>query len=180
MREIDLRRATEFIDQYIELRNSYADILLTQPVLLKPTKEWLKKNKEVEVRGLVDDNGILLGVVILYLFRAGEVAILVREKKRGIGTQLLGMIEKVALEKELNALWAWVLDENIAAQRFFEKNDYKQLAKIQRNYNSRMFDGIKYQKIIATAPARDSTLDDFPDDSLDDSIDDSMDEQEGQ
>lgn len=167
MREINLKEAKEFIDDYIDLRNSYADVLLTQPVWRKQTESWLKHNHEVEIRGLVDDNGSLLGIIILYLFRAGEIAICVREKHQGIGTSLLAIIERIAGEHYLDSVWAWVLNENTSARRFFEKNGFEKEANSMRNYNNKMWEGIKYRKKFApvrspAVPQEDEESDEEP------------------
>ena len=48
---IDFKKEEDFIEQYVYLRNSYAEQLLASPVDIYETKKWLKK-AEVEIRGL--------------------------------------------------------------------------------------------------------------------------------
>jgi len=139
---IDLKEKEDFLDQYIHLRNKYVECLLTSPVTLSETKEWLKKS-DIEVRGLVQDN-VLVGVVILYLNRGGEIAFFVKEPNKGIGSQLLQIIQPVAKKKGLKSVWAWVLDENSIAQRTFEKNGFVKRGLSQRKDKGSMKQGIEY------------------------------------
>jgi predicted acetyltransferase len=137
---IDLKKESGFIDQYVHLRNAYTELLLTSPVTPAETKVWLKRD-DIEVRGLVHGN-ILLGAVILYLSRNGEIAFFVKNKNKGFGSTLLDIIENVAKEKRLKSLWAWVLKDNITAQRVFDKNGF-----LQENIKTRVFKGIIRQGI---------------------------------
>ncbi len=145
----------DFIAQYVNLRNSYADLLLTSPVEIDETREWLK-NADIEIRGIVEDN-ILCGVTILYLNRQGEVAFFVREPGRGLGTRLLEIIERVALEKGLTSVWAWVLHDNHIAQRAFEKNGYLREGTAEREFNNRLFKGFRFGKKLKPAGKGENT-----------------------
>ena len=119
---IDLKQHQEFLEQYIALRNRYVDVLLTSPVKLEETQKWFA-DKHVEIRGIVQGQS-LLGVVLLYLDKGGEVAFFVREPNKGIGSQLLSIIKQIANDKGLTSIWAWVLHDNINAQKAFEKTPY--------------------------------------------------------
>lgn len=141
---IDLKKDESFIAQYVDLRNRYIELLLTNTVTVTETKEWLT-NKDVEVRCVIEDN-VLIGAVILYLKRKGEIAIFVKDQKRGIGTELLKVIEKVAKEKNLNSIWAWALKDNFIAQRVFEKNGFVKEGADEREYKEIIKHGIKYKK----------------------------------
>lgn len=141
---IDFKKDESFIAQYVDLRNRYIELLLTNTVTVTETKEWLT-NKDVEVRCVIEDN-VLIGAVILYLKRKGEIAIFVKDQKRGIGTELLKVIGKVAKEKNLNSIWAWVLKDNFIAQRVFEKNGFVKEGANEREYKGIIKHGIKYKK----------------------------------
>lgn len=65
MTPVDLKAASEYLDQYVALRNYWHELLLTEPVNLDGTREWLKRD-DIEVRGLVEGK-ILMGIVILYV-----------------------------------------------------------------------------------------------------------------
>lgn len=142
----DLKQPESFIEQYVALRNSYTELLLTSPVNLAETKEWLKKD-DIEIRGFVEDNA-LLGAVILYLDRNGEVAFFAGEKGKGIGSKLLVLIEDTARRKKLQLIWSWVLKENHIAQRVFEKNGFKKEGETIREYRGMPRQGIEYKKIL--------------------------------
>jgi len=144
---IDLKKDESFISQYVDLRNRYVELLLSNLVTVTETKKWLT-DEDVEVRCLIEDN-VLIGAVILYMKKKGEVAIFVKDQKRGIGTKLLNVIEKVAKEKNLNGVWAWVLKDNFIAQRVFEKNGFIKEALSERKYKGLVKQGFKYKKLLA-------------------------------
>lgn len=144
---IDLKKEEYLIPQYVDLRNSYIDLLLSHPVTPTETKEWLT-HEDVEVRCLVE-NGVLLGVAILYLNRRGEIAFFVREQNKGLGSKLLNIIETVAMERGLNAVWAWVLNHNEIAQKVFEKSGYMKEETTERKvYNQKDYQGIVFRKAL--------------------------------
>jgi len=146
MKVIDLKNDDAFLEQYVALRNSYTDLLLTAPVTRETTREWLKRD-DIEIRALADDN-TLMGVVILYLGRDNEIAFFVREKKRGIGTELLYIIEDVASEKGMGYIWAWVREDNLIAQKAFEKRGFSPDGAAARTYQGAIIPGVRYRKVI--------------------------------
>jgi GNAT superfamily N-acetyltransferase len=141
---IDLRKNDKYIPQYVDLRNSYINLLLTSSVTVDDTKKWLTK-EDVEIRCIIDKD-ILIGAVILYLNRNGEIAFFARHKKKGIGSRMLRAIEEVAKEKRLNSVWAWVLTTNLAAHKTFIKNGYIIEKKEARVYKDSNYDGIVLNK----------------------------------
>lgn len=143
---IDLKAEKQFLEQYIMLRNSYADYLLTTAVDIAGTTEWLK-SKDFEIRCIIDNN-TLLGAVILYLNRNGEVAFFAREKGKGIGVKLLYIIEEVAKEHNLQFIWAWVLEHNVPAQRAFEKAGFIKIGSSNREFAGKIKRGINFRKNI--------------------------------
>ncbi len=143
-RIIDLKKEEGFIEAYISLRNRYHELLLTRPVYLAETKEWLKDN-EVEIRGLVQDN-VLLGVVILYLNRDGEIAVFVKDRHHGIGTKLLRTIEQVARKRNLESVWAWVVSDNRFGERTFLKNGYTIEGQSSRIYQGQSKTGNMFRR----------------------------------
>ena len=140
---IDLKEKEDFLDQYIDLRNKYIELLLTSPVTLPETKEWIKRNN-IEIRGLVQDN-VLLGAVILYLSRNGEITFFVKEPNKGIGSKLLQIIQNIARGKGLQSVWAWVLEDNFIAQRTFEKNGFVKTGMSEREYKGTTKQGFEYK-----------------------------------
>jgi GNAT superfamily N-acetyltransferase len=152
MRIVDLKREAEtgdLIRQYVDLRNSYANLLVTTQVSLTETQEWLVR-ADIEIRVIVED-GLLTGAVILYLNKDGEVTFFAREKSKGIGSRLLQVIESVAADKDLKSIWAWVLQDNRIAQRAFEKNGYVQEGTVVKE----LVRGIKYRRTLTPAQAGD-------------------------
>lgn len=143
-RIIDLKETPFFIDQYVDLRNSYCDLLLTEPVTADGTIEWLN-NRDIEVRCAVR-NDVLLGAVILYLSRNGEVTYFVKEKNKGHGSKLLDIIGEVAGERNLKRIWAWVLCDNLIAQHTFVKNGYEMKEPSAKKFRHQVRDGFIYIK----------------------------------
>lgn len=146
MEIIDLKEEEYYIEQYIDLRNSYSELLLTLPVNTTGTKEWLN-NDDIEIRGLVQDY-ILLGVVILYLNKCGEIAFFVKDQNKGMGSKLVSIIEEVAKEKKLLSVWGWALEDNFIAQRVFEKNGFAKESISERRHKGKIRLGINYKKYL--------------------------------
>jgi GNAT superfamily N-acetyltransferase len=121
-RVIDLKEHASYVAQYVDLRNRYVDLLLTNPVHVEETRTWLARDG-IEVRCLVDRD-VLIGCVILYLNRGGEVALFVKERGKGLATPLLHAVEEVARNKGRDDIWAWVLLGNEPAKRAFLKAGY--------------------------------------------------------
>lgn len=143
---VNLKVARSYIDQYVNLRNQYTQILLTRSVTAEETEKWLNSG-EVSVRCLVL-NGKVIGAVILNFQRDGEVTFFAAVTGRGIGQHLLAVIEKVAREKKLEAIWAWVLNENEAAQKAFIKSGYAREKEMNRIYEGRKVNGICFRKSV--------------------------------
>jgi GNAT superfamily N-acetyltransferase len=144
---IDLKKDRSFIGQYVDLRNRYVDLLLTDPVTVDGTYEWLS-GKNIEIRCLVE-NGTLLGAVILYLDKRGEVAFFTKDQGKGIGSKLLSIIEGVARENNMKSIWAWVLSSNRVAQKTFLKNGYLSEGKSDRRYIGKVRQGVLFRKSMA-------------------------------
>ncbi len=143
-RVIDLKKEEEFIEAYVSLRNRYSSLLLTKQVNVVQTRKWLK-SRDIEVRGIVEDSS-LTGATILYLNREGEIALFAKEPNQGMGIKLLEIVERVAKEKNLKSIWAWVLDDNLPAKRAFQKNGYKTDGKSRRCYEAENRLGVIFRK----------------------------------
>lgn len=145
LKSVNLKKGY-FIRQYVDLRNSYRELLLTSSVNLGETRKWLKR-KDIEVYGVVQDN-ILLGAVILYINRDGEIALFARDPDRKIGSRLIGIIEEVAREKNLRFVRGWVLKDNSIAQKVFKKNGFEEEGTSKRKYKGIVKTGVKYKKLL--------------------------------
>ncbi len=135
-----------FIKQYVELRNFYSDLLLTEKVNVEQTVEWINQN-DVDVVGIADQN-IILGIVMIYYNKDGEVTVFAREKNKGIGSILLDIGEKTA-RKRINTIWSWVLEDNKIAKHVFLKNGYfvSEESK-ERIFNGKNYFGTVFKKYI--------------------------------
>ena len=107
---LNLKEHSELLPQYVELRNSYCELLLTQSVGVSESFKWIQETT-AEIR-VIEENGLISGVVLLYPDRGGEVAFFAREQQRGIGTKLLKVVDEVARQVRLPSIWAWVREDN--------------------------------------------------------------------
>lgn len=143
-RIVDLKRTPGLVKQYVQLRNSCLDWLLTDPVTTAETLEWLKKD-DIETWGLAEGDD-LLGAVVLYLAKDNEIAFFAKERGRGTGTRLLGIIEEVARRRNAETIRAWVLLNNAPARRAFEKAGFEKIAESRKDFKERAEMGIDYRK----------------------------------
>lgn len=146
-RIIDLKGEESVIEAYVSLRNRYSELLLTKPVSVVETREWLK-HSHIEARAILQDS-MLLGVVILYLNRKGEIAFFAKHQNQGVGSRLLKIIETVAKEKKIKSVWAWVLFDNQAGKNTFQKNGYTMEGQSSRRYEGKNKAGVIFRKQIS-------------------------------
>lgn len=141
---VDLKVDIKYIEQYVEMRNKYTDLLLTSSVNVEDTLLWIKKHN-VEIRGIVNQE-ILEGVAILYIDKEGEIAFFVKKQNKGIGTKLLSIIEDVAKKIRLPFIWAWVLRDNEIAKHVFEKCGFLKESDEIRMKEGIIYHGVRYKK----------------------------------
>ena len=143
---LNLKEHPELVPEYVELRNRYTALLLTQPVELLETVQWIN-NTTAEIRVIKEENS-LLGVVIVYLDRGGEIAFFARNRNKGIGSSLLKIADEVARIRKIPSLWAWVREDNPIAVRVFEKCGYRQAGVEERVHEGRSIRGTRHIKNI--------------------------------
>lgn len=148
-RVVNLKIDEDFIEQYVQLRNRYCDLLVTNRVNAMETREWLKR-EDIEIRGIVRDD-VLVGVVILFLNRKGEIAFFASIERTGLGSKLLSIIEIAAQARGLREIWAWVLCDNIIAQRAFLKNGYRKTENSTKAYRGQIRHGFVFRKALCKA-----------------------------
>ncbi len=141
---LDLKDHPELVSQYVELRNCYCELLLTHSVDIAETIQWIEKTT-AEIRVIQEGNS-LLGVVLLYVDRGGEVAFFAREQNRGIGTKMLQVVDIVAKQKSLQEIWAWVREDNLVAAKVFKKCGYRESGREDRLYKEQRISGIRFTK----------------------------------
>lgn len=134
MRIVNLKLNPLYISPYVQLRNHYKDLLMTDPVTIEQTQKWLK-SQDVEVRIIVEKNEVL-GAIVLYLNKDNEIAIFVKKRGIGLGAKLLKAIIDIAHKRNILYLRAIVRVDNLSAQRFFIKNGFvveKEYIKLYKN-----------------------------------------------
>ncbi len=70
------------------------------------------------------------------------------EPNKGFGSRLLRIVDKVAIGKGLDEVWAWVLDDNHIAQTTFKKNGYVQQKVVTKKHHDKEYKGIVYKKYL--------------------------------
>ncbi len=146
METIDLKTHRSYVQQYLDLRNALRDLLLTRQLTLEETIPWLDTT-DTEIRCLVDDH-IVVGVVMLYLEKNGEVSLFTKYPRKGLGSELLCIIEQVARERKIEKIWSWVLATNQAALGAIQKNGKTREAITTKRFGSREFTGVIFTKTI--------------------------------
>ena len=140
---LDLEADSPWVTPYVALRNQYVDLLLSEPVDVASTRRWLGDNDGTKVRCLIDGDR-LLGCLILYPSRDGEVAFFAADKGSGIGARLLCLIPDLAASMDLDSVWAWVRTDNRIAQKVFEKCGFYSVGIETRVYTGEQILGIRY------------------------------------
>jgi len=115
---LDLEKNTAYVGLYVFLRNQYIKELMTQPVTVKGTLEWLKENKGTILVHLED--GRVVSAVIIH----NRQEVTVFSSVKGMGDTMLKEAEVVARAKGYNHLWARTLPDNKQAQALFLRNGY--------------------------------------------------------
>lgn len=146
-RIVDLKQERGFVEQYVRLRNTYCELLATNPVNAADTDLWLDRD-DIEIRGIVRGEK-LAGIAILYLGRNGEVTFFAQTSGAGLGGRLLAIIETAAKTRGLREVWAWVLSHNEIARRAFLKSGYRQQEESTRQFNDKTIRGFIFRKDIS-------------------------------
>jgi GNAT superfamily N-acetyltransferase len=128
-----LKDHPDLVDQYVSLRNQYADLLLTGAVELAGTREWLQRATVVVLCAM--SGATLEGTVVLYTDKGGEIAFFVRTPGRGLGSSLVSLIVDEAGKRGLERVWAWVLKDNPGAGRAFLKNGFTMTGESDRYHD---------------------------------------------
>ena len=144
---LNLKSCIGLLPQYVELRNNYCELLLTHSVELYETNRWIK-NTSAEIR-VIEEENFILGVVLLYVDRGGEIAFFAKQQNRGIGTRLLNIVEDIANEIKLPLIWAWVREDNHVAAKVFNKCGYSMSGCEDRTYKEQTIRGIRYTKALS-------------------------------
>ncbi len=132
---VNLIDTPRFMTEYVDLRNRYTKELLTAIVTVDETVAWLNGSN---VHVLIAENGDeLLGAIILYLDKNGEIAIFTKYQGKQIASALLQNMKNVAKKiYSLQSLWCWVANNNHASLRVFIKNDFVLFENTTRRYGN--------------------------------------------
>jgi len=142
---INLKKRPDLLKQYIKLRNKYINKLLSSRVFFDDTIRWLAKTN-VEIYGIVKNNKILIGVIIIYIEKDNEICFFTKEPGKGVGSRLLKVADRIARARQLKHLWAWTNIKNIAAINAFKKGGYVKTKEYYRKFNERKIMGCRFVK----------------------------------
>lgn len=138
----DLKGTHCLIDQYVRLRNKYAENLLTNYVSNQETLDWLHKKSVVVFVACEGDE--LVGALVLYIEKEGEIAVFVKNKRRGIATVLLENAKQYAKGEKMKKIWAWVATTNKASNVLFQKNGFYCISKSRKSFSGMEQNGATY------------------------------------
>lgn len=133
MKIYELKSNSKYLNDYINLRNSFIKELDTKTVTVSQTINWLN-SYNIKVLIAVQD-AKLIGCVIIHIYRDGEITIFTKNKRTGLGSLLLKKVVSLARKKGLSKIWAWTLIENINANFLFMKNGFEFDKDIYKNNN---------------------------------------------
>ena len=121
---IDLKEGRRhWIQQYVDLRNTFVNNLNTRKVTLKETLAWLEEANVIIIGSV--KNTELVGTALLYLDKNNEFTIFTKAPRKGIGTVLGKRMEEIALTAGIKQFCARVNQDNQPALHFFEKNGWE-------------------------------------------------------
>lgn len=143
MKIVNLREHIEFLNDYVALRNQYAEQLCSCLMSIAETYQWLH-HQNVEVFLMVEDKA-LIGVGILYLHKYGEVALFVQEQNKGIASRLLQYIIQYGEQVNLPRIWAWIENENKISQRVFTKYGFMLVRYETKKVANEIYNGAIYE-----------------------------------
>jgi hypothetical protein len=141
---VDLKAVPRLLEQYVDLRNKYSSDLLSEPVEMKNTENWLSTANIKVICAVAEKT--LQGVAILYFDKGGELAFFSRTPGKGTGSCLLVEADKSALSKGLGRIWAWTAKTNQSAQSSFIKSGYSAVEETERKFRSMSILGIIFEK----------------------------------
>lgn len=145
-RIVNLKEHPEWVASYVELRNRFAEALVTKPVTAEETKRWMAaENVDVWVAA---SKTRVVAAAVLFGQRGGEVAIFNSMPHSNIASQLLQALEQKARESQ-KLVWAWTYQFNARAGEFFERNGYKDLGLQEKAAGSQTLLGHRWEKHFA-------------------------------
>ncbi len=122
------------IDQYYQQRNG---------------EFWVAMNEQNEVVGTIAliDNGEPFGTIRKMFVKADY-----RGKEQGVAAKLFSILEKKAMDNNMTALYLGTVDRLKASHRFYEKNGFTQIQKLDlpNNYPLMPVDTMFFMKTLKT------------------------------
>ena len=67
----------------------------------------------------------------------------------GVGGYLLEVVERSARGKGIEGIWAWVLDDNVAARKAFTKAGYALEKGLDKYFERKLKKGVIFRKAIS-------------------------------
>ena len=143
---VNLCREQRWTEQYVALRNQFSHLLLTEKVNVSDSRHWLR-SANIRAIGLVKGE-LLCGVALLYLNKGSEFCFFTHQQGKGIGHQLLTLIEKEATQIHLSKIWAWTLKNNKRAITCFVNHGFELTQATHRYYQGKTLEGVIFEKYL--------------------------------
>jgi len=114
---IDLNKNREYIQSYIDLRNSHTKELSTKVITVESTIAWFDSDKCGAIHCVVEGGKVVAAVIV---HKRREVTVF--SDKKGLGDELLSEAETMAFDLGMPELWA---KTNNYSTKLFSRNGYK-------------------------------------------------------
>ena len=121
MTTVDLRQYKFLIPEYVSMRNRYVSELMTIPITLEMTIDWLDARPSKGMVFCVLSGNSLVGAFIISFERRQEFSVFVDKPGTGTGRFILGELERVCRSEGISKIWARIRDDNVRAKAFFDK-----------------------------------------------------------
>lgn len=139
---INLKENLGFVEEYVTLRNAWKQNLLTDEVDLDKSYEWVKNSNTI-ILGVLE-NRQLTGVGMVYLDKENEIALFVKNQKKGLGTLIMRHLINEMKERNFSYLRGWTYNPNM--RKLFEKYNFKYLGERERAFKGEYYKGGDYEK----------------------------------
>jgi len=145
MKIINLKNNMVYLKDYIYLRNTYSDCLLTKKVTKNKTKQWLKTHQvDIFIAILKEE---VVGAIIIYYEKNNEITIFTKYKNKGIGSKLLFYILNKAKFNKYD-LWAWIEQNNVLSYKLFKKFGFIKIKDFEKEFKGMNFNGYILKKFF--------------------------------
>jgi ribosomal protein S18 acetylase RimI-like enzyme len=135
----DVTNSDEAMQTYLDLRDSYGDMLMCDV-----GSEAMTRNLVLEKKRIIYVDVENQAFVILFVDRGGEISVC----GQGMGKECLMIAEVTAFAFGFNLVHAWVREDNLLGLNLFRNNGYTEVCRKKRVGNEGIKDGFYFAKAL--------------------------------